>query len=225
MQYLLLFLEGMITFISPCILPMLPVYIAYFSGSNEGERKERHHVAFNVIGFVLGFMVVFTMIGAMAGTFGALIKTYQKIVNILCGAIVVLFGLNYIGILNIRFLMKERRMNYEMNAAHFLSSVLFGIVFSIGWTPCVGTFLGSALMMAVYSGNTIKGVVMLLIYSLGLGIPFMLCGIFIDSIKEAFDVIKSHYSVINKIAGGILVITGILMMTGTFYKVILNFAG
>lgn len=220
MEYVLLFLEGMITFISPCILPMIPIYISYFSGGNTVEEEEKYSVVRNTAGFVLGFTVVFTLIGALAGSFGALIKTHQGIVNLVCGAIVMVFGLNYMGILKLGFLEKSYRIDYEIKAVRFFSAVLFGMVFSIGWTPCVGTFLGSALMIAVSSGNAAKGVLMLLLYSIGLGIPFMLCGIFIDSLKGAFAVLKNHYAQINKVAGGILVVTGILMMTGRFYKMI-----
>lgn len=218
MEYVLLLLEGVLTFISPCILPMIPVYISYFSGGNTGEERERLGVIWNVLGFVLGFTVVFTTVGAMAGTFGALLKDHQRIVNLICGAIVMIFGFNYMGILKLRFLAKSYRLDYRMKTAGFFSSVLFGIVFSIGWTPCVGTFLGSALMLAMYAKNVAKGVVMLLLYSIGLGIPFLLCGIFIESLKDVFAVFKRHYNLINKVAGGILVVTGTLMMTGMFYR-------
>lgn len=220
MEYFLLFLEGMITFISPCILPMIPVYISYFSGGSIGETEGKYSMIRNVMGFILGFSIVFTLIGALAGSFGALIKTHQGIVNFICGAIVTVFGLNYIGIFKLKFLKKSYRIHYEIKTFRFLSSILFGMIFSIGWTPCVGTFLGSALMIAVSSGDTTKGILMLLTYSIGLGIPFMLCGIFIDSLKGTFSFLKQHYDLINKVSGAILVITGILMMTGMFYKVI-----
>ena len=220
MEYVLLFLEGMITFISPCILPMIPVYISYFSGGNTKEAEERYGVVRNAAGFVLGFTIVFTLIGALAGSFGALIKTYQETVNLICGAIVMVFGLKYMGILKLRFLAKSYRVNYEIKTIRFLSAILFGMVFSIGWTPCVGTFLGSALMIVVSSGDAAKGVIMLLLYSIGLGIPFLLCGIFIDSLKGTFSFLRNLYDWINKVAGGILVVTGILMMTGKFYKMI-----
>lgn len=220
MEYLLLFLEGMVTFISPCILPMIPVYISYFSGGNTGEEVEKYSVIRNAAGFVLGFTIIFTLTGALAGSFGALIKTHQGIVNFICGVIVTVFGLNYMGILKLNFLTRSYRINYEIKKVHFLSSILFGMVFSIGWTPCVGTFLGSALMIAVSSGTAIKGVIMLLLYSIGLGIPFLLCGVFIDSLKGTLSFLKMHYDLINKVAGGILVVTGILMMTGLFYKMI-----
>lgn len=220
MEYLLLFLEGMITFISPCILPMIPVYISYFSGGSTGKTEKGYSAIQNVTGFVLGFTIIFTMVGALAGSFGALIKTHQDIVNFICGAIVTVFGLNYIGVLKLKFLAKSYRINYEIKTARFLSSFLFGMIFSIGWTPCVGTFLGAALMMAVSSGAVVKGVFMLFIYSIGLGVPFMLCGIFIDSLKGTFSFLKRHYDLINKVSGGILVVTGVLMMTGRFYKMI-----
>lgn len=218
MQYLLLFLEGMITFISPCILPMIPVYISYFSGGNAYEVKDKYSVIRNVAGFIAGFTIVFTLVGALAGTLGAMIKTHQTAVNIICGIVMVIFGLNYMGVLKIKFMAKSYKINYQVKTFRFISSFLFGMIFSIGWTPCVGTFLGSALMIAVSSGTTAKGVVMLLIYSIGLGIPFMLCAVFIDSLKGAFGFIKTHYDIVNKVAGGILVVTGILMMTGMFYK-------
>lgn len=219
MEYLLLFLEGIITFISPCILPMIPVYISYFSGGSTDERNNKYSTVQNIAGFVLGFTIVFTLIGALAGTIGTLIITHQRFVNAICGTIITVFGLNYMGVLKLKHLAKSYRINYEIKSMHFISSLLFGMVFSIGWTPCVGTFLGSALMIALSSGNTGKGILMLLIYSIGLGVPFMLCGIFIDSLKGTFTFFKQHYKLINRISGGILVIIGISMITGTFYKI------
>ncbi len=219
MEYLLLFLEGIITFISPCILPMIPIYLSYFSGGNTGEENNKYRTVQNIAGFVLGFTIVFTLIGALAGTIGTLIIAHQKLINVICGTIITVFGLNYMGIFKLNYLAKSYRINYEIKSMHFISSLLFGMVFSIGWTPCVGTFLGSALMIALSSGNTGKGILMLLIYSMGLGVPFMLCGIFIDSLKGTFTFFKQHYKLINRISGGILVIIGISMMTGMFYKI------
>lgn len=218
MEYILLFLEGVITFISPCILPMIPLYISYFSGGLEDDKKG--NTMLNVIGFVIGFSIVFTLIGTMAGTLGALIQEHQKCVQLICGTIVTIFGLNYIGILNIRFLARSYKVDVEIKTFRFLSSALFGIIFALGWTPCVGTFLGAALMIAVQAGSSLKGAVMLLIYSAGLGLPFIVCGIFIDSLKETFSFLKEHYSIINKICGCILIVIGISMMTGTFQKLL-----
>lgn len=211
MQYFISFLEGIITFISPCLLPMLPIYISYFAGGSEKNAKK---TVKNTLGFILGFTVLFVTMGALAGTFGRLLREYSTIVNIITGLIVICFGLNFLGILN--FNIFKGTKTAKTQDLGFLSSVLFGVVFSIGWTPCVGAFLGSALMLATSQGSVVQGVIMLLLYSLGLGIPFFISSILIDKLKGAFDFIKNHYKVINKVSGGLLVVVGILMITGIF---------
>ena len=209
MQYLISFLEGVITFISPCLLPMLPVYISYFVGG--GERSIRKTLS-GASGFVLGFTLVFVAMGALAGTLGSFLTKYQTVVNIVSGLVVIFFGLNFMGILKVNLF--RGGMGRVKQSGGFFSSVVFGVIFSLGWTPCVGAFLGSALMMASQQGTVAAGVVMLLVYSIGLGLPFVLSALLIDRLKAAFDFIKKHYGVINKICGGLLVAVGILMMTG-----------
>ena len=220
MEYFLLFLEGIITFISPCILPLLPLYVSYFVGGNEENDKSKYNALVNSLGFVLGFTIIFTLLGTLAGTFGSFIKEQSVIINILGGFIVVLFGANYMGIFKIPFLERSLKMNAEIKTFKFLSSILFGMIFAIGWTPCVGTFLGAALMIAVNSQDILKGTIMLLIYSIGLGIPFVICAILIDKLKETFNFIKRNYKVINRISGIILVIIGISIMTGYLNKIL-----
>ncbi|MCL2512758.1 MAG: cytochrome c biogenesis protein CcdA [Oscillospiraceae bacterium] len=210
MQYLLLFIEGIITFISPCLLPLLPVYISFFAAGESDKRK----TFTNSLGFVSGFTVVFVILGAFAGTFGRLMSDYATIVNIATGLIVIVLGLNFIGVINIKFLQQTKGRNANTKNLTFFSSVLFGIVFSIGWTPCVGTFLGSALMMAGSQGGAINGILMLLVYSLGLGIPFAASAALIDRLKGAFDFIKRNYNAVNIVSGILLIATGILMATG-----------
>ena len=139
---------------------------------------------------------------------------HQMAVNIITGLIVIFFGLNFLGVFKIN-LFKGTKLAKTDNLG-FFSSVLFGIVFSIGWTPCVGAFLGSALMLATSQGNVLEGVVMLLLYSLGLGIPFFVSAILIDRLKGAFSFIKKHYRIINIVSGAFLVIIGVLMATGLF---------
>lgn len=213
MQYFISFLEGIITFVSPCLLPMLPIYISYFAGGGERSNKR---VIKNAVGFILGFTVVFVLLGALAGTFGRLLNEHQMAVNIITGLIVIFFGLNFLGVFKLT-LFKGTRIAKTDNLG-FFSSVLFGVVFSIGWTPCVGAFLGSALMLATSQGNVLEGVVMLLLYSLGLGIPFFVSAILIDRLKGAFAFIKKHYRIINIVSGAFLVIIGVLMATGLFGK-------
>ncbi len=209
MQYFISLLEGIVTFISPCLLPMLPIYISYFAGGSERNNKR---VVQNALGFILGFTVVFVLLGALAGSFGRLLKEYHTAVNIITGLIVLFFGLHFLGVFKLP-LFKGTKAAKTDNLG-FFSSILFGIVFSIGWTPCVGAFLGSALMLATSQGNVAEGVVMLLFYSLGLGIPFFLSALLIDRLKGAFSFIKKHYRIINIVSGVFLVIIGVLMATG-----------
>ena len=216
MQYLISFLEGIITFISPCLLPMLPIYVTYFAGG--GERTTLKTLR-NAAGFVAGFTVIFAAMGALAGTLGSFLTRYQTWVNVIGGGIVVLFGLNYMGLLKINLFWGSRR-GLKAGEMTFLSALLFGMVFSVGWTPCVGAFLGSALMLASQQGHVLEGMLMLLCYSLGLGIPFLLSAVLIDKLKGAFNWIKAHYDLVNKICGGVLVLIGILMATGTLGRLL-----
>lgn len=212
MDYFIAFLEGIITFISPCLLPMLPIYISYFAGQTESDNKRTAII--NALGFVLGFTVIFVLLGAFAGTIGSVLMAYSTIVNVVGGIIIILFGLNFMDLLNIPLLNTNRQLNLDHSHPGFFSALLFGIVFSIGWTPCVGAFLGSALMMAASSGDTLKGILMLLSFSLGLGVPFIVSAILIDQMKSTFDFIKRNYLIINRISGGLLVVIGLLMATG-----------
>lgn len=210
MQYLISFLEGIITFISPCLLPMLPIYISYFAGG--GARSTRQTVT-TALGFVLGFTVLFVAMGALAGTLGSFLKQYQTAVNILSGAVVILFGLNFMGVLRLNF-FGGMRGTVDTSDMSFFSAVLFGVIFSVGWTPCVGAFLGSALILASQQGSTLVGMGMLLCYSLGLGVPFLMSAVLIDKMKTAFDFIKRSYDLINRVCGGFLILIGLAMMTG-----------
>lgn len=214
MQYLISFLEGIITFISPCLLPMLPIYVSYFAGG--GERTTKKTIS-NAIGFVLGFTLVFVALGALAGTVGSFLTKYQFAVNIVTGLIVIIFGLNFLGILKLN-LFKGMSSSAKTKDLGFFSSALFGIVFSIGWTPCVGAFLGSALMLASQQGKVLTGIIMLLAYSLGLGIPFIISAVLIDKLKSAFNFIKKNYKIINIVSGSLLILLGVLMMTGLLGK-------
>ena len=212
MEYLLLFLEGVITFISPCILPLLPIYLSYFAGQELNPPKTK--TLTNALGFILGFTLVFVVLGAFAGTVGSYLRVYSQEVNFVCGILVVLLGLNYMGILRIPFPTLNHQPNLKINSLGFFSSLLFGLVFSLSWTPCVGAFLGSALMLAATEGESIKGILMLLCFSLGLGIPFVVCALLIERLKSSLDFIKKNYNVITILSGGFLVLVGILMATG-----------
>jgi len=213
MQYLILALEGVITFVSPCLLPMLPIYISYFAGGGERSGKKTMLCA---CGFVLGFTLLFTAMGALAGTLGSFLTRYQTALNIVCGLIVIFFGLHHMGLIRINLFSGGREA--DVKDLGFFSSMVFGIVFSVSWTPCVGAFLGSALMMASQQGEVLTGVLMLLCYSLGLGVPFLLSALLLDQLRGAFNWIKRHYRVVNLVCGGFLVLIGVLMATGLLGK-------
>lgn len=216
MQYFISFLEGIITFISPCLLPMLPIYLSYFAGGGQRSTKKTLTGAF---GFVLGFTVMFVAMGALAGTIGSFLTKHQTAVNIVSGLIVILFGLNFLGLFHLNLFRGSSRA-FRSSAPGFLSALLFGIIFSVGWTPCVGAFLGSALMLASQQGQATIGMRMLLAYSLGLGVPFILSAVLIDRLKSTFDWIKGNYAHINRISGGLLIVVGISMMSGTLGRLL-----
>ena len=216
MQYLIAFLEGIITFISPCLLPMLPIYISYFAGGGERTTKK---TLLGSLGFVTGFTLVFAAMGALAGTLGSFLRTYEKWVNLVSGVLVILFGLNYLGVFKLKLFQGGCRTQGN-RAPGFLSALLLGAVFSVGWTPCVGAFLGAALALASQQGHILEGMAMLLSYSLGLGIPFILSAVAIDYLKSAFNWIKTHYRLINILSGSFLILVGLLMATGWMGKLL-----
>ena len=210
MQYLIVFREGIITFISPCLLPMLPIYISYFAGSKAQDTKKTLLHAF---GFVLGFTLVFMALGALAGTLGSFLTVHQRAVNLICSLIVIFFGLHFLGVFKLN-LFRGSRTAVRTHELGFFSAMALGFIFSLSWTPCVGAFLGSALMLASQQGHVLSGMLMLLVYSLGLGLPFLLSAMLIDRLKSAFDWIKGHYAIIQLLSGGFLILVGVLMATG-----------
>ncbi len=216
MQYVIAFLEGIITFISPCLLPMLPIYLSYFAGG--GERSVRKTLT-GALGFVTGFSIIFVILGALAGTVGSFLKSHQTAVNIVSGLIVIFFGLNFLGVFKIN-LFRGSSKQIDTRNMNFFSALIFGVIFSLGWTPCVGTFLGSALMLASHQAHVVEGMLMLLAYSLGLGIPFIFSAVLIDYLKSAFNWIKRNYNVINIVSGCLLILIGILMAVGILERLL-----
>ena len=220
MRYLVSFLEGIVTFLSPCLLPMLPIYVSYFAGGGQRSTGKTLRCA---LGFVVGFTAVFTAMGALAGSIGSLLLRYQRIVNLVSGIIVIVFGLNYLGLFRWNLFHGGSRV-LDAQDMTFFSAALFGIIFSLGWTPCVGAFLGSALALATQQGHALEGTLMLLAYSLGLGIPFLLSAVLIDALKGAFDWVKRHYQIINLLSGGFLILIGILMASGMLGRLLRQLA-
>ena len=212
MQYIITFLEGIISFISPCMLPLLPLYISYFAG----KADKRQHVFLRAAFFVLGFTVVFTSLGLFAGTLSTFLARYQQLINIVCGMFVIFFGLSYLEVIRLPFF---KGMQNTKEISGVFSSFVFGMIYSVSLTPCVGAFLGSALMMASTSGGAIKGALLLLTYSLGLGIPFLVSAVLIHRLNSVFSFIKKHYNIVNLVSGLFLIMIGISMMFGFMNKI------
>lgn len=217
MEYFLLFLEGIATFISPCILPMLPIYILYLTGQEDKDNKK---ILLNSIGFFIGFAILFSILGAVFAGIGKYLSDYSNIINIIFGIIIILFGLNFIDVIKIPFINKTKKVEVKTNKKGFFQSILFGMVFGLGWTPCLGAFLGSALMMVANTGNILQGITMLLVFSLGLGVPFILSAVLIEQLKNTFNFIKKNYKTINIISAALLIIIGLYMLVQGILKTI-----
>ena len=217
MQYIITFLEGIISFISPCMLPLLPLYVSYFAG----KADKKQHIFLRAGFFVLGFTVVFTSLGLFAGTLSTFLIRYQQAVNIVCGVIVIMFGLSYLEIIRLPFF---KGMQSAQEISGLFSAFVFGMIYSVSLTPCVGAFLGSALMMASTSGEAAKGAMLLLTYSLGLGIPFLISAVLIDRLNSVFTFIKKHYKIVNLVSGIFLILIGISMILGFMNKVMTLFS-
>ena len=214
MDYLLTFIEGIASFISPCLLPMVPIYISYFIGEAQEDNKDskNNKAILNSIGFVLGFTIVFLILSIFASKLGSVLSNNIRYIKIFFGIVIIVLGLNYMGVLKIKFLNKTKMKNLNTKNFNFYKAILFGILFSISWTPCIGTFLSSALLLIAKQQDILKGIIMMLLYSIGLGIPFIVSAILIEKLKNVFDYIKKHYDVIKRISGVILIVAGIYMI-------------
>lgn len=270
MDYLLTFLEGLASFISPCMLPMIPLYLSYFAGEDETDEQEpktpsavdkteslakttlqtvtgetgtsgnekksegtkkpvvsertdankkasnkKHLVTVRSLFFVIGFTLMFVMFGGLAGLISGYINKYKTVINIVAGAIVIVFGLSYIGLFGLPF-FKGLKKSYKVDGAW--SAFLFGIVFAVGVGPCTGAFLGSALALASTSGTVAKGLLLLLFYSMGIGIPFIITAVLTDKTKRLFGFIKRHFRAVKIVSGSLLVVMGVLMAAGIMDK-------
>jgi len=204
---------GLISFLSPCVLPLIPGYVSYISGSSLNELMESKETnIFPIILFSLGFSIVFISFGATATYLGSLVLDYSYELRIIAGSLIIIFSLHIMGLLNIKFLNYEKRIHSNIKPSVF-GSILIGMAFGFGWTPCIGPILGSILALAATEESINKGILLLLCYSLGLAIPFVLSGYLIQRFMIFSKNLKNKMNLISKIGGGLLLITGILMIT------------
>ena len=207
MQFLITFIEGITSFISPCVLPLLPVYIAYFGGK-AGNGKPFLRSVF----FVLGFATVYSLMGAMAGALGSFFTEYRFLLNLFCGVFTIFLGLSFLGVFHIPVVLKFGGQVKKVTG--FLSAYIFGVIFAVNSSACTGAFLGSALLMAADRSSVSVGILLLLVYSMGMGLPYIICSVLLDRLTRQTDFIRSHYRVITAVCGVFLIITGVLMASG-----------
>ena len=212
------FIAGLLSFFSPCVLPLVPAYLANLAGTSAietGEKRSIWPTLLHSIAFVVGFSILFTLMGASAGLIGSAITQYAEILRIVAGIVLIIFGIFLIAAFKIPWLNYEKRMHVKgsRNPGYF-RSVLIGAAFAIGWTPCIGPILGSILFIASYTQETAKGALLLATYSAGMAIPFLIIGLAWSWVVPFWKGITRHLVLISIISGILLIIVGILMLTG-----------
>lgn len=212
------FIFGLLSFISPCVLPIIPGYISFISGHTlddiKGDDKSAARaVMLNSIVFISGFTLIFVLMGAVATSIGQLLNDNLNLISKIAGGVIIIFGLHMIGIFKIGFLNYEKRFHLQEKKLGILGSFAVGAAFAFGWTPCIGPVLAGILAIASQQDTVLQGIILLFVYSLGLGIPFFLTAISINKFFNVFNRIKKHFHTIEIIGGTMLVVVGILMIT------------
>lgn len=211
--FMTLFTEGILAFISPCFLPMIPVYVSYLAGHNE---KGTGKILINGLGFISGFTVIFVLLGMSATAISQFLLIYRTWIMRVGGIILIIMGLNMTELIKIPFLNRDFRIHKNVKADSFGSAFLFGVVIAFGWSPCLGSFLTAALITAGSAKTFLLGGLMLFVFSLGLAIPFILTAVLLNSFSSIMTGIKKNYRIISIISGVFLIIIGILMVTDKF---------
>lgn len=216
---------GFITFLSPCVLPLIPGYIAFMTGMSSAELTAENRKLSTILVpsllFVLGFSIVFVALGASASAVGSFLKQYSDVLEKVAGLIIMLLGFFMLGIVKVPWLYGEAR--FEMQKARRfgpLAALVMGMAFAFGWSPCVGPILGSILMMAANSGQVERGALLLGAYSLGLGVPFVLVAVLLGKVRPVLNWLNRHSLVINRVAGVVLMVLGALILTGRIGMVV-----
>ncbi len=212
-ELLVAFGAGLISFLSPCVLPLIPGYVSYISGNSLSELKEKKKVNLTpIILFTVGFSIVFIIFGAASTFLGQVLLQNSYELRIVAGLIIVILSLHILGIINLKFLNYEKRIQTNINTS-FYSPIIIGMAFAFGWTPCIGPILGSILVLAATEESINKGILLLIFYSLGLALPFILSGFLIQKFLIFSKNFKKNIKLVSKIGGIILLITGVLILT------------
>ncbi|MEN2998702.1 MAG: cytochrome c biogenesis protein CcdA [Brevinematia bacterium] len=229
----IVFLAGLLSFLSPCVLPLVLPYISLISGISVSNIKQgkisvrdRVRIVISTLYFTIGFTIIFIVFGVIAGQVGEILSSVKEILSRVMGIIVLVFGLHIIGLLRIPFLEQEKRIgNFSSEKASFLTAFLMGVSFALGWTPCVGPILGTVVGIALHSGSMLYGGALLGVYSLGFSLPFFIISVFIESSVSMLSKARKALRAVGLISGGILVLVGILLITDTMETVSQYFIG
>lgn len=215
------FFAGIVSFVSPCVLPIVPGYLSFISGINVAQLRDAEtprglarRVAITSVAFVLGFSTVFVALGAAATYVGYLLQQYKGTLGVVGGVIIIILGLHTAGIMPIKFLLYEKKADVKSKPLGLLGAYVVGLAFAFGWTPCIGPILGAILLYASQQQTVGEGVLLLAAYSAGLGIPFILSGLAINAFFAAFSRLRRHMKVVEYVAGAMLVGVGLLLVTG-----------
>ena len=219
-SYVVALVAGILTYLSPCLLPMIPAFIAYITGVSFSDFKDaskagevRRKTITHALLFIAGFSLIFIALGLTATLLGKALFHYQKFIRIAGGIMIMLFGLQLAGILRLDFLVKERKFSIATKSASYLSSFLIGVTFAAAWTPCAGPILGSILVLAGAKANVVMGAKLLTVYSIGIAIPFFITALLVNTFLAHINKLQKILNVLNKIGGAILVVIGFLMAT------------
>lgn len=215
------FLAGLLSFLSPCVLPLVPAYFSFITGLSLDEltastRETRQKVILSTLFYVAGFSFIFILFGASASFLGGLAAQYSWVVRYLGGAMIILFGLHLLGIINIRGFNFEKRMHLKEKPMHLMGTFVIGMAFGAGWSPCIGPILGSVLIVAGNQDTLMKGVLLLAVYSSGLALPFIVLSFCIHSLLGLIKQVRKVIGIINKISGILLIIIGLLLVFDKF---------
>lgn len=225
-SYAVAFTAGFVSFASPCVLPVVPGYIGFISGAGLEERRAgRSAVAIPTAAFVFGFAVAFTILGASVGMFGNVLLQERRTLEIAGGVFVIVMGVLLLGRGVPMFLQRDRRVHLTRRPVTLAGAAVAGVAFGIGWTPCTGPTLGAALTLAASSGSVVLGGSLLLTYALGLGIPFLLAGLFLHQATHAMGFMKRHIRIINVAGAALLIVSGVLLATGELTRIGAQFQG
>lgn len=210
------FLAGAASFLSPCVVPLMPVYLSYLTGSSLEELEDdrsalRRTVLVQSLGFLLGLMIVFTLLGLTATALGQFLAINARLFRQVSGLLLIVFGLFHGGFLKIPWLSRERKFRLRAGKPRFLNSILIGMVFSFGWTPCIGTVLAAILVVAANSLTLFSGIGLLVVYSLGFSIPFIITALFLTEVLKKIENGGRFFDILKKVTGLLIVLTGILI--------------